>query len=96
MKKQTKRVNITNKMQETLDFLLSPNHDDSFKYQMLGRMQLDCQCYIANGYCSHLWGINPEEHIIYMKALWKSFPKNKKPKWCFYRDILAYEKEMVK
>lgn len=73
------------------------NYEESFRYQMLGRMQSDCEYYLGYGHRSanKLWAGNEKDQIAYMKAIWKSFDKNKKPKWCLYRQILAYEKQMV-
>lgn len=82
-------INMENIEQEIKDLLI---RDETFRYQMLSRMQSDCLTSIQNGYLTHLWGITVENHIKYMEALWRSFPKNGKPKWCRLKDIKEYKK----
>jgi len=77
----------------TLEEILE--HEESFRYQMLGRMQQDCNYYIGCGGGTRLWASTPEEQIKYMKAIWKSFPTGGKPKWLRYKQILEYEKVMI-
>ena len=45
--------------------------DDSFKYQMLGRLRMDCDYFLGNGnrYEGHLWAGNVPDHIKLMRAL---------------------------
>ncbi len=72
---------------------------EEFNYMMLGRLQSDCDYYLGYGgrNAEHaLYYKNEKEHIEAMKRLWKGFPKNAKPQWLTYKQILAYEKEMVK
>lgn len=70
--------------------------DDRTKYQLLGRLKSDCEYCIQNSFISgHLWGITVQEHIKFMKAIWKSFPKEGKPTWLGYRAICSYEKQML-
>lgn len=76
----------------TLEELLAG--DEQFRYMMLGRMQSDCLYFIGHNGAPRLWGITVDDHITYMKALWKSFPKNGKPQWLKYGEILKYEKAM--
>lgn len=71
------------------------NHDETFRYQLLGRLQSDCEYFIGQNGGTRLWGITVPEHIRYMKAIWKSFDKDKKPVWLKYRQIVAYEKAMI-
>lgn len=67
--------------------------DDKFKYMMLSRMQSDCEYSINCGYiCSHLWGVNVDNHISYMLQIWDSLPK--KPVWCRKKQILEYKKQL--
>lgn len=70
-------------------------HEESFRYQLLNRLQMDCQSYISRNGGTRLWGITVEEHIRYMKAIWKSFDKKGKPRWLKYGQILEYEKIML-
>lgn len=76
------------------DLLELLNRDARFRYQMLGRMQRDCVASIGNGYLDHLWGITVDTHIKYMEALWRSFPKNEKPRWCRLKDIKEYKRQL--
>lgn len=75
------------------------NNDESFRYQLLGRMQSDCKYYLGNEgksrHPKHLWAGNEKDQIEYMKAIWESFAENKKPEWLTYEEILEYEKQMV-
>lgn len=71
-------------------------HDEKFRYQLLSRMQSDCNYFLGNGNrCEkHLWGQKVDAHIAYMKALWLSFPTGRKPEWLSYEEIEVYEKRM--
>lgn len=72
------------------------NKDNTFKYQLLGRLQSDCEYYLGYGNRStnRLWAGSEKEQIATMKNIWKSFSKKDKPKWLLWRDILKYEKQM--
>ena len=72
--------------------------DETFRYQLLGRMQSDCEYYLNNGGRNpkHLWSGDEKKHIKDMKSLYKSFDRDKRPDWISWRDILKYEKQMVK
>jgi len=88
------------KEQEEAMAVLSPygldSSDNRFRYQMLGRMQRDCNYYLGNGnhYAGHLWAKDEKEQIEIMKALYHSFHDWEKPEWLSMEDILGYEKEM--
>lgn len=71
--------------------------DDTFRYQLLGRMQSDCEYYLGYGNRSknRLWAQDEKEQIKLMKKLWKMFPSTEKPEWLTWNDILKYEKEML-
>lgn len=71
--------------------------DESYRYQMLGRLQRDCEYYLGNGSRSKrvLWALDEEEQIALMKKLWKTFSKEGKPVWCTWDTILGYESAMV-
>ena len=73
------------------------NHDAKFRYQMLSRMQQDCEYFLGygNGYEKHLWAGNVEDQIKYMKDLWNSFDEDEKPEWLSMEDIDNYEKDML-
>lgn len=75
----------------------APESDESQKYRLLDRMRTDCEYYLGNGgrCAKHLWSGNERDHIDNMKALWESFPEDKKPEWLSYEQILSYEKQML-
>lgn len=70
---------------------------DKFKYQLLGRMMTDCSYFLGAGKGAEkfLWAGNVPEQIAYMKAIYNSFPDNKKPEWISLADIDEYEKKML-
>ncbi|MEG0408217.1 MAG: LPD11 domain-containing protein [Bacilli bacterium] len=72
------------------------NNDETFKYQLLGRMQNDCEVYIKTTALSRnpnkLWALNEQKQIDIMKNLYLSFPDDKKPFWISMNDIENYEK----
>lgn len=80
--------------------VLSPygldSSDNRFRYQMLSRMQSDCNYYLGNGnrFAGHLWAKDEKEQIEIMKALYHSFHDWEKPEWITMENILGYEKEM--
>lgn len=78
----------------SLSFVLSK--EDTFRYQLLSRLKGDCDYYLGfgNKNTKHLWAIDEEDHIKYMKEIWKSFDDDKKPEWLSYEEILLYEKKM--
>lgn len=71
---------------------------DKFKYQLLDRMLTDCGYFLGAGKGAEkfLWAGNVPEQIAYMKAIYNSFPDNKKPEWISLADIDEYEKKMLK
>jgi len=71
---------------------------NSFDYQMLGRLQSDCDYYLGYGnrYAKNLWAGNEADQIAKMKELWSSFAEDQKPEWLTWEQILQYEKEMIK
>ena len=73
-------------------------HSDEFKYQLLSRMQTDCNYFLGAGNRAEkfLWAGNVPEQIAYMRAIYNSFPDNKKPEWISLADIDEYEKKMLK
>ena len=72
--------------------------DDTFKYQMLSRLQMDCDYFLGNGNRAekYLWATNVPDHIKLMRALYNSFEDDEKPEWLTEQDIDNYEKEMSK
>lgn len=73
-------------------------HDEKYRYQLLSRMQMDCNAFLGisnrRGSEAGLWAGNIKEHIEYMKALWNSFPPEKKPEWLTWEQIEKYEGDM--
>lgn len=68
-----------------------------FRYQLLSRMQGDCNYYLGYGGKSKhvLWARDEQEQIQTMKDLWNSFSEEDKPEWLNWNDILEYENKMV-
>lgn len=71
--------------------------DETFRYQLLSRMQSDCEYYLGNGRRNYrqLWAQNEHEQIEVMKFLYESFPDGQKPEWLSMKDIENYEKQML-
>lgn len=72
-------------------------HEASFRYQLLYRLQMDCDYYLGYGnrYVGRLYFKTEKEHVTYMKALWESFSKDGKPEWLTWEKLMEYEKEMT-
>ncbi|WP_333980532.1 LPD11 domain-containing protein [Bacillus pumilus] len=70
---------------------------DTFRYQLLSRLQTDCNYYLGNGNrnCNSLWAENENEQIKTMKELWESFSSTEKPEWLTWGDILTLESRMI-
>lgn len=81
-------------LEETIKDLLK--RDDTFKYQMLSRLQMDCEYYLGYGNrnTKQLWALNEKEHLEIMKALYDSFPDDEKPEWLTLDNIKEYEIRM--
>lgn len=73
------------------------DYGESFLYQLLNRMQSDCEYFLGfgNRLEKYLWAGNVSGQIAYMKALWESFDENAKPEWLSWQQILKYETAMV-
>lgn len=71
--------------------------DAKFRYQLLSRMQSDCNYYLGYGNRSkrHLWAEDEKEQIKVMKMLWNMFADDEKPEWLTWDDILNYEIKMM-
>jgi len=72
--------------------------EESYRYKMLDRMRSDCEFYLyllGTGE-DRLWAKDKKLHIECMKAVWKSFPNEGKPKWLTWEQILEYEDYIVK
>lgn len=71
--------------------------DEKFRYQLLSRLQSDCDYFLGYGNRSKnaLWAEDEKEQIKVMKKLWKSFEEDEKPEWLTWDDIKNYEAEMI-
>ena len=65
------------------------------EYQLLGRLQQDCEYYLGNGKRArkHLWAGGEVEQIRKMKELFEGLPA--KPEWISLDDIARYELAMM-
>jgi len=70
--------------------------EEKFNYQMLSRLQSDCDYFLGNGNRNekYLQDGSVEVHIDEVKKLYNYFDDNKKPEWLTWDDILSYENEM--
>lgn len=75
------------------EYLKKKRWDSQFRYMLLDRMRLDCDCLLGN-VANHLWAGNITDQIGYMKALWESFPADEKPEWLTMEQINEYEQKM--
>lgn len=66
-----------------------------FEYQLLGRLQQDCEYYLGNGNRAkkHLWAGDEAEQIAKMKEIYESLPE--KPEWISLEKIAEYEAAML-
>jgi len=62
--------------------------DQSFTYQMLSRLQMDCEYYLGNGgrYDPQLWAGNPVDQIKEMRRLYDLL--HEKPEWLTPMDAI--------
>lgn len=69
-----------------------------FNYMLLDRMRSDCDYYLGYGNRNknRLYNDDEQEHIDKMKELYNSFPRDERPEWLTYEQILTYEKAMTK
>ena len=90
----SKKLNESRSIDDIIDDYT--HTDDSFKYQMLGRLQMDCDYFLGYGNRKDkfLWAQNVPDQIKLMRALYDSFEDDKKPEWLTKEDIDNYEKEM--
>jgi hypothetical protein len=67
----------------------------TFNYQLLARLQQDCDYYLGNGNRSknRLWAGSEVEQINKMKELYDGL--SEKPKWVTLDDIERYEAAMT-
>lgn len=86
------RIFLRKKIKELLN-----SHDDKFLYQLLSRLQQDCEYFLGfgNRNIKNLWAGSINEHIEYMKAIYQNFDESEKPEWLSMYQIEKYEKEMI-
>ena len=80
---------------EVIDKVLQ--RDLVFRYQLLGRLQADCEYYLnyGNRNIERLWAGNVTLQIKLMVELYNSFNEDEKPQWLTMDEIIAYGKEMT-
>lgn len=73
----------------------SATQDSDFNYQLLSRLQQDCEYYLGHGnrVKKHLWALDEVEQIKKMKELYEGF--REKPEWISLEDIERYEAAMI-
>lgn len=71
------------------------NHDTQFNYQLLGRLQQDCDYYLGHGNRAkkHLWAGDEAAQIAKMKEIYEGL--SEKPEWLTLEQIAQYEAAMV-
>lgn len=73
------------------------DHDNKFKYQLLSRLQMDCNYYLGYGNRSNniLWSGSEKDHIEDMRALYQSFQPEDRPEWLTAEQIEDYALKML-
>lgn len=81
---------------EILDFN-EVSEENKFNYQMLSRLQQDCEYYLGWGSrnTKGLYYHDVKEQIQAMKNLWNGFANDCKPQWLTMEQIEEYEKAMT-
>jgi hypothetical protein len=75
--------------------MATTDNDALFNYQLLGRLQQDCEYYLGHGNRAkkHLWAGDEAEQIAKMKEIYEGLPE--KPEWITLEKISEYEAAMV-
>lgn len=75
--------------------MIDTNSRDTFNYQLLSRLQQDCEYYLGFGARNkkYLWALDEAEQIKKMRDLYAVLPE--KPVWITLADIDKYEAAMV-
>ena len=78
---------VTNTMREELF-----KADKTFRYQLLGRMQQDCDYWLGYGGRNDkkLWALEKNEHLKLMGELLESFSPEEKPTWLTPEQLAEY------
>ena len=85
-------------MTKEMQNLINENeNNERFKYMLLDRMKSDCEYFLCfgNQLNKYLWSGDPKDHIEDMRALYNSFPEDKKPEWLTPGQIQEYENLMI-
>lgn len=71
------------------------NDADTFNYQLLSRLQMDCEYYLHAGARNRkfLWALDEAAQIRKMKELLSILPET--PEWITLEEIEKYEAMMV-
>jgi hypothetical protein len=70
---------------------------ERFYYQLLGRLQTDCDYYLGYGNrnAKHLWAGNEKDQIRLMVELYCFLTvMHERPEWIKWSDIMEYHKKM--
>lgn len=80
---------------ETCDDPKPASDEAKFNYQLLARLQQDCDYYLGHGNRAkkHLWAGDEAEQIQKMKDVYASLPE--KPEWITLERIEQYEAQML-
>ena len=65
-----------------------------YRYQMLGRFQMDADYYFKNPHPKHLWSLDPIKHADNMIALYNTFSKEEQPDWLTDQQLKDYVKKL--
>jgi hypothetical protein len=82
-------------MESHEDAIKLTDDEAKFSYQLLARLQQDCDYYLGHGNRAkkHLWAGDEAEQIQKMKDVYASLPE--KPEWITLERIQQYEAQMV-
>lgn len=74
-----------------------PSSEQRFNYQLLSRLQSDCDYYLGYGgrQASQLWAGDEQKQIDKIKEIWEAFTEDEKPEWLTWGEILSYEQSML-
>ncbi|WP_434716079.1 LPD11 domain-containing protein [Paraburkholderia sp. A3RO-2L] len=75
--------------------MATTDKDATFDYQLLARLQQDCEYYLGHGNRAkkHLWAGDEAEQIAKMKELYEGL--SEKPEWLTLEQIAQYEAAMI-
>ena len=65
-----------------------------FNYQLLARLQMDCEYYLDNRSPKHLWAGNVADQIAKMKELYNILIPHGEIEWIKWEDIIDFERKM--